>query len=151
MPQPDPAMLEQMQKGGLGGLPGGLPGGMGGGIGGSAALPRRHAEASGHGRRLFRVAGPGEEEMTVELETERLRLRQLRESDHETLAQYHADPELTRFLGGPATPVDSWRWLLSMLGHWTLRGFGYLGIEEKASGGALRRRRPHPAFRLAGA
>jgi signal recognition particle subunit SRP54 len=30
MPQPDPAMLEQIQKGGLGGLPGGLPGGMGG-------------------------------------------------------------------------------------------------------------------------
>ncbi len=30
MPQPDPAMLEEMQKGGLGGFPGGLPGGMGG-------------------------------------------------------------------------------------------------------------------------
>jgi signal recognition particle subunit SRP54 len=30
MPQPDPAMLEQLQKGGLGGLPGGLPGGLGG-------------------------------------------------------------------------------------------------------------------------
>ena len=40
MPQPDPAMLEQMQKGGLGGLPGGLPGGMGGGIGGLPSLPR---------------------------------------------------------------------------------------------------------------
>jgi len=40
MPQPDPAMLEQLQKGGLGGLPGGLPGGMGGGIGGLPGLPR---------------------------------------------------------------------------------------------------------------
>jgi RimJ/RimL family protein N-acetyltransferase len=72
--------------------------------------------------------------VTVELETERLRLRQLRESDHETLAKNHADPELTRFLGGPATPVESWRWLLTMLGHWTLRGYGYWAIEEKASG-----------------
>lgn len=35
MPQPDPAMLEQLQKGGIGGLPGGLPGlgGMPGGLG----------------------------------------------------------------------------------------------------------------------
>ncbi len=40
MPQPDPAMLEQLQKGGLGGLPGGLPGGIGGGIGGLPSLPR---------------------------------------------------------------------------------------------------------------
>jgi signal recognition particle subunit SRP54 len=46
-PQPDPAMLEQLQKGGLGslpsgfgGLPGGLPGGMGGGIGGLPQFPR---------------------------------------------------------------------------------------------------------------
>jgi signal recognition particle subunit SRP54 len=36
VPQPDPAMLEEMQKSGLGGLPAGLPGGMGlpGGFGG---------------------------------------------------------------------------------------------------------------------
>jgi signal recognition particle subunit SRP54 len=42
-PQPDPAMLEQLQKGGLGGLPGGLggglPGGMGGLPGGLSKLP----------------------------------------------------------------------------------------------------------------
>jgi RimJ/RimL family protein N-acetyltransferase len=71
--------------------------------------------------------------MTVELETQRLRLRQLRESDHEPFAKNHADPEMTRFLGGPATPVDSWRWLLMMLGHWQMRGYGFWGIEEKAT------------------
>jgi signal recognition particle subunit SRP54 len=40
MPQPDPAMLEEMQKGGLGGLPGGM-GGLPGGFGGmpGAGLP----------------------------------------------------------------------------------------------------------------
>jgi RimJ/RimL family protein N-acetyltransferase len=69
--------------------------------------------------------------MTVELETERLRLRQLRESDHETFARNHADPEVMRFLGGPASPADSWRWLLSMLGHWTIRGYGLWALEEK--------------------
>ncbi|MDQ3557881.1 MAG: signal recognition particle protein, partial [Pseudomonadota bacterium] len=40
MPQPDPAMLEQLQKGGLGGMPaGGLPGGLGGLPGGMGGLP----------------------------------------------------------------------------------------------------------------
>ena len=75
--------------------------------------------------------------MTLELETERMRLRQLRESDHEVLAQNHADPELTRFLCGPVTPAESWRWLLSMLGHWRMRGFGYFALEEKVSGALL--------------
>jgi signal recognition particle subunit SRP54 len=41
MPQPDPAMLEQIQKGGLGGLPGaGLPGGGMPGLGGMGGMPR---------------------------------------------------------------------------------------------------------------
>ncbi len=44
MPQPDPAMLEQMQKSGLGGFPGGLPGGPQSGFGGlppfGGGLPR---------------------------------------------------------------------------------------------------------------
>jgi signal recognition particle subunit SRP54 len=39
MPQPDPTMLEEMQKSGLGGFPGGLPGGMAGGIGGIPPFP----------------------------------------------------------------------------------------------------------------
>lgn len=72
--------------------------------------------------------------MNVEIETERLRLRQLRESDHEPFARHHADPDMTRFLGGPITPEESWRWLLATIGHWGLRGYGYFAIEERASG-----------------
>jgi RimJ/RimL family protein N-acetyltransferase len=72
--------------------------------------------------------------VTALLETERLTLRQFRESDHEPLASYHGDPELTRFLGGPLSPAENWRWLLSMLGHWSLRGFGYWAVEEKRTG-----------------
>jgi signal recognition particle subunit SRP54 len=42
MPQPDPAMLEQIQKSGLGGFPGALPGGLAGGFGGlPGGLPGR--------------------------------------------------------------------------------------------------------------
>ncbi len=46
MPQPDPAMLEQLQKGGLGGLPGGL-GGLGSGIPGG--LPGLSKSVTGLG------------------------------------------------------------------------------------------------------
>ena len=72
--------------------------------------------------------------MTVELETERLRLRQLRESDQDALAQFYADPEMTRYLGGPADAGTAWQWLLAAIGHWTLRGFGQFALDEKMSG-----------------
>jgi RimJ/RimL family protein N-acetyltransferase len=71
--------------------------------------------------------------VSVELDTERLRLRQFRESDFATLAEAHADADFTRYFGGPSSLQDSWRWLLSMLGHWSLRGFGYFALEEKAT------------------
>lgn len=72
--------------------------------------------------------------MTTSLQTERLFLRQFRESDQDQLAKCHADPEMTRYLGGPLSPAENWRWLLSMLGHWSLRGFGYWALEEKDTG-----------------
>ena len=68
--------------------------------------------------------------MTVELQTERLRLRPLREDDHEPLARFYADPELTRYLGGTRDRADSWQWLLAATGHWSVRGFGYFALED---------------------
>ena len=59
MPQPDPAMLEQMQKGGLGGLPGGLPGGMAGGIGGLARPCPAACRSSGLGGGFPGLPGMG--------------------------------------------------------------------------------------------
>jgi RimJ/RimL family protein N-acetyltransferase len=72
--------------------------------------------------------------VTVELETDRLRLRQLRERDHAPLVDFYADPQMTRYLGGTANAADTWQWLLAAIGHWSVRGFGYFALEEKASG-----------------
>ena len=72
--------------------------------------------------------------MTVELETDRLRLRPLGESDHAPLVRFYADPESTRYLGGTANAADTWHWLLAMIGHWSVRGFGYFAVEDKVDG-----------------
>src|SRR5258706_14329840 len=72
----------------------------------------------------------------LELETERLHLRQLRESDLDAHTKMMADPEVVKFLGD-GQPLDrtlSWRALAGILGHWQLRGFGFWAMEEKHTG-----------------
>ena len=59
IPQPDPAMLEQIQKSGLGGLPGGLPGGMGGGIAGLPPFPGGVPKLPGMGGGFSGLPGLG--------------------------------------------------------------------------------------------
>lgn len=69
------------------------------------------------------------------LETERLILRQWRESDFEPYARICADPEVMRYLGGkPFTRLEAWRHMAFIVGHWELRGYGHWAVEEKASG-----------------
>ncbi|AMV37053.1 GNAT family N-acetyltransferase [Planctomyces sp. SH-PL62] len=71
------------------------------------------------------------------LETERLTLRQFRESDLDAYAEMTSDPEVMRYLGsGPMNRAEAWRNMATILGHWTLRGFGIWAVEERA-GGAL--------------
>ena len=71
----------------------------------------------------------------MSLETQRLLLRQFRESDLEQYAAICADPEVMRFLGGkPYSRAESWRHMATMLGHWQLRGYGMWAAEEKSSG-----------------
>lgn len=72
-----------------------------------------------------------------ELETERLRLRMMREEDLEVVAAMSADPEVMRYLsktGEPVSRAQAWRTIATVLGHWQLRGYGMWAIEEKASG-----------------
>lgn len=69
------------------------------------------------------------------IETERLLLRPLRESDTEAYAEMMADPDVARFLtvtGQPLAPEDSWRQVAMLIGHWELRGFGMWAVAEKS-------------------
>ncbi|MCI0570643.1 MAG: GNAT family N-acetyltransferase [Myxococcaceae bacterium] len=69
------------------------------------------------------------------LETERLTLRgHTLEDFRDSLAMW-SDPQVTRYIGGtPATEEDVWNRLLRYVGHWSLMGFGFWVIREKASG-----------------
>ena len=72
----------------------------------------------------------------VTLETERLTLRMLRDTDFDAYAEMLADPDVMRFLGDgkPLTRELAWRNLAIMIGHWHLRGYGLWAVEERASG-----------------
>jgi RimJ/RimL family protein N-acetyltransferase len=69
------------------------------------------------------------------VETARLRLRGLRETDLDAHAALLVDPENVRFLGGQIlSREDAWRKLLSGFGMWGILGFGYWTVEDKADG-----------------
>lgn len=70
------------------------------------------------------------------LETDRLTLRTLRESDFEAYAEMCGDPMVTRYVGDgqPMARPMAWRSLATMLGHWTLRGYGQWAAEDRSSG-----------------
>ncbi len=68
-----------------------------------------------------------------QLETERLILREYRQSDFDDFAAFYATPR-SRFIGGPMPRELAWRGLAAHLGHWALRGFGFWAVEEKATG-----------------
>lgn len=72
----------------------------------------------------------------VMLETDRLTLRMLRESDIDAYAEMCGDPEVMRYIGDgqPLARPMAWRNLAMMVGHWTLRGYGLWATEERASG-----------------
>ncbi len=69
------------------------------------------------------------------LETERLILRQWRESDIDDYAAMCADPDVMEFLTGSVmSRMEAWRHMAFLIGHWSLRGFGHWAVEEKATG-----------------
>jgi RimJ/RimL family protein N-acetyltransferase len=70
------------------------------------------------------------------VETDRLTLRMLRESDFDAYAEMCADPEVMRYIGD-GQPLDrplAWRNLAMMIGHWSLRGYGLWAAQERTSG-----------------
>jgi RimJ/RimL family protein N-acetyltransferase len=72
----------------------------------------------------------------VTLETDRLTLRMLRESDLDAYAEMCADPEIMRYIGDgqPLLRPMAWRNLAMMVGHWSLRGYGLWAAQERSSG-----------------
>ncbi len=72
----------------------------------------------------------------VTLQTDRLTLRMLRESDLDAYAEMCADPEVMRYIGDgqPLARPMAWRNLAMMVGHWSLRGYGLWAVEERSSG-----------------
>jgi RimJ/RimL family protein N-acetyltransferase len=69
------------------------------------------------------------------LDTARLTLCGHRIDDLGECAAMWADPRVTRHIGGrPFSGEEVWTRLLRYVGHWSLLGFGYWAIREKASG-----------------
>src|SRR5512142_903784 len=70
------------------------------------------------------------------LETERLLLRQFRDSDIDAYAAMCADAEVMRYIGEgkPLSRDDAWRNMAMVAGHWSLRGFGMWAVEERNTG-----------------
>ncbi len=69
------------------------------------------------------------------IETDRLVLRAIRESDLDDLERILTDEENSKWVGGPAeSRQDCWYAIARWLGHWALRGYGHFGVEERASG-----------------
>ncbi len=72
--------------------------------------------------------------ITIELETERLRLRQWRLDHFEPYAAFYGDPEASKFVDGPKDRGMAWYYMACEAGHWHLRGYGMWALEEKATG-----------------
>jgi len=69
------------------------------------------------------------------VETARLRLRGHRAEDFDDCAAMWADPRVVRHIGGRPFPAEeTWAKILRYAGLWSLLGFGYWAVEERASG-----------------
>ncbi|MGZ5986729.1 MAG: GNAT family N-acetyltransferase [Caulobacteraceae bacterium] len=68
------------------------------------------------------------------LETERLILRPPETADLEPWMAFSADAEAMRFIGGVQARSVAWRSVCAAAGAWTIRGFSWFSVIEKASG-----------------
>jgi RimJ/RimL family protein N-acetyltransferase len=75
------------------------------------------------------------------INTERLLLREFRESDFPAYVEMIGDPDVARFLadGRPLDRVEAWRQMAVFAGHWALRGYGVWAVEERATGNFIGR------------
>jgi RimJ/RimL family protein N-acetyltransferase len=69
------------------------------------------------------------------LTTDRLILRAMRRDDFEDYAALWCDPRVVDFIGGAPRPRDdAWRRFCQGIGLWTLFGYGYWLVTDRATG-----------------
>ncbi|HLL27155.1 MAG TPA: GNAT family N-acetyltransferase [Xanthobacteraceae bacterium] len=68
------------------------------------------------------------------LETARLLLRPPIAEDFDAWADFCADEEVSRYLGGALDRASAWRNMCTMTGAWAVRGFSVFSVIEKSSG-----------------
>lgn len=73
------------------------------------------------------------------IETERLVLRLPCDDDLKPMTAMGSDPDVMRYLGGPMDREAVWRLIATLLGHWTMRGYGMFSVVERASGDVIGR------------
>jgi RimJ/RimL family protein N-acetyltransferase len=68
------------------------------------------------------------------IETDRLLFRAHSLDDYGAALALWSDPEVTRFIGSrPSTPQQVWMRILNYAGLWSMLGYGYWAIVEKAT------------------
>ena len=77
-------------------------------------------------------------QMIPTLETDRLILRAPSESDLDAEVAFYAS-DRSAYVGGPLPREQVWRMLAAFLGHWSMRGYGFWGIDDKETGEYLGR------------
>ncbi|WP_292094497.1 GNAT family N-acetyltransferase [Brevundimonas sp.] len=68
------------------------------------------------------------------LETERLILRPTAMEDFPRWAEFMADEEAARFIGGAQSRAAAWRGFMTMAGAWSLTGVAMFSVIDKATG-----------------
>ena len=70
----------------------------------------------------------------IGLETNRLIFRQWKLEDFQELRTFFSIPKNAQYVGGVKDPESSWRLMATYIGHYHLKGYSYLAVEEKESG-----------------
>lgn len=69
----------------------------------------------------------------IGLTTERLHFRQWQTTDYPLFSNFYTQKENAQFVGGIKGPEDSWRLMATYIGHYILKGYSYLAVEEKST------------------
>ncbi len=76
--------------------------------------------------------------VSTKLETDRLILRKPHIDDWRDYHEYYSDGEAVRYtIKNALEEPQTWRMVCTLIGHWTVRGYGIYSVEEKASGKVL--------------